>query len=1355
MAPTDDQEEDGSPEVQPQSLEDHSTLLGKTADLQPVISEAAPAAASPGNIAATADSPSNQPIPETNDAAATETTPEGPSPPEVIESSPPEEGAVSEAAEAVDAVPSPGSVAQGDEEVTAGEQSIGGVSIGCDSKFYLDPSEAEESVKLTSAADSPRSVRSHGDLSITGLHSMDQSVGCDSPITIDEDNTAGSTATSPGMALDSNSNSNDRRPPEMSDQQVLAMLTMLNQADTRATGVLHTDVLQLVLLLNQIDPNQPGLQQRLAASTDTQGKVEYQQFFHLCGVNLSHFTQKLFGPELSTDLQPEPPRSIYVQATGLRRASRPQTTPAHGRARRHRNGRPLSSPVKRSNLDDASIPDREAHENKLLSMVRSIHRSQRARGVLGDSEITLVELRSCLVPENEFSPFVHWLTDRRSGSETRKFHGYDRTHSGSLSELSLLQALTDFRNDKASHPAGAAIQAARSKVTPAGVKLQVIQAQLHLLHALSQHAQASIDEAHPRTSFIADSGAPTRWTEEDVTAFVSAVKHGADPPASRNSPSSSMCPHPPGAARSLPQRALSALYRHNVAPRPQEKPLARPTSSPTRRQVAAGVHPKHALEAVVVGSQVWCCSKEDGVVIRDASNSKRVAVLAVRKPLVATTLCFVPGDEHRSPHVWVGTDQGPILVYDVPPDTVVQELCRHTDYVLSMIHRDTAVWTSSSDCRVAQWNAYTGEFEREFRGHSGPVRAVIAMKPQLWTASDDTSVRVWDLGSGGCYQVLHGHRAGVGCLLAAAGRVWSGDDAGELRVWDPATCKELKCVSTKLDTISSLLYTPRRIWAVGEADCAHVWDCHTCEFVEEVGLKPVQNPKSLTCATQEPVRAVWAYSGVDKGAVCVHKCEPIANVDPVHLGELITHNRLLLSTEQHLEHSLSAAVRSMWDLQNQMSAHKRQHERALRELEEQQAAMGAARSSTVPVAGSIVTGSAVTGGVPSLHIEDGSEMSFLRDALDRSDVEIDRLQMALKHSQTETQAALELNALDRDRDGVVNQAEFISSGGDKELFSQYDVDGDGVIDCDEMTLKVVAEEQAEVTRQAKDLNEDGVVDQQEFVIAGGSKAQFEELDLNHDGKLDAMELEMEAVGVVKQQHREETRKTLMADLCPADEDFERERSHAGHSSHGLHQEVDQSSTEKMLRDSHARVCQLRESSDVDELFASYTLLAEVLSIRDGELEAAKQQLIGAQQRLEMAQLSEDELTTQHDEAHDEIHQLQTHVVAMDSEIKKLRASSLKLNERNEVVEGRFAELCTRMNKQATIMQRVIEAKEVALEQLEKYREKYGELNSLRINTPRLGTSNSSRRSTPRGSTPRGSTPRGLSLIHISEPTRPY
>ena len=46
-------------------------------------------------------------------------------------------------------------------------------------------------------------------------------------------------------------------------------------------------------------------------------------------------------------------------------------------------------------------------------------------------------------------------------------------------------------------------------------------------------------------------------------------------------------------------------------------------------------------------------------------------------------------------------------------------------------------------------------------------------------------------------------------------------------------------------------------------------------------------------------------------------------------------------------------------------------------------------------------------------------MSFLRDALDRSDVEIDRLQMALKHSQTETQAALELNALDRDRDGVV------------------------------------------------------------------------------------------------------------------------------------------------------------------------------------------------------------------------------------------------------------------------------------------------------------------------------------------------
>ena len=47
-------------------------------------------------------------------------------------------------------------------------------------------------------------------------------------------------------------------------------------------------------------------------------------------------------------------------------------------------------------------------------------------------------------------------------------------------------------------------------------------------------------------------------------------------------------------------------------------------------------------------------------------------------------------------------------------------------------------------------------------------------------------------------------------------------------------------------------------------------------------------------------------------------------------------------------------------------------------------------------------------------------------------------------------AESEMSRMDKNRDGVVDQREFLAGGGTREEFSKYDLNGDGVLDADEM-----------------------------------------------------------------------------------------------------------------------------------------------------------------------------------------------------------------------------------------------------------------------------------------------------------------
>ena len=94
-----------------------------------------------------------------------------------------------------------------------------------------------------------------------------------------------------------------------------------------------------------------------------------------------------------------------------------------------------------------------------------------------------------------------------------------------------------------------------------------------------------------------------------------------------------------------------------------------------------------------------------------------------------------------------------------------------------------------------------------------------------------------------------------------------------------------------------------------------------------------------------------------------------------------------------------------------------------------------------------------------------------------------------------------LARLDTNNDGVVDEQEFLAGGGTKEEFAVLDVQKDGVLDVNELGLYA-----AQLHTATLDTNNDGVVDEQEFVAGGGTKEEFAALDVQKDGVLDADEL---------------------------------------------------------------------------------------------------------------------------------------------------------------------------------------------------------------------------------------------------------
>ena len=63
-----------------------------------------------------------------------------------------------------------------------------------------------------------------------------------------------------------------------------------------------------------------------------------------------------------------------------------------------------------------------------------------------------------------------------------------------------------------------------------------------------------------------------------------------------------------------------------------------------------------------------------------------------------------------------------------------------------------------------------------------------------------------------------------------------------------------------------------------------------------------------------------------------------------------------------------------------------------------------------------------------------------------------------ERSAARQKGASDVRAMDTDHNGVVDQMEFIFSGGTRREFAQFDVNGDGVLDANELENKAANEE---------------------------------------------------------------------------------------------------------------------------------------------------------------------------------------------------------------------------------------------------------------------------------------------------------
>ena len=272
---------------------------------------------------------------------------------------------------------------------------------------------------------------------------------------------------------------------------------------------------------------------------------------------------------------------------------------------------------------------------------------------------------------------------------------------------------------------------------------------------------------------------------------------------------------------------------------------------------------------LAVGQEVWAAERNGRVSVRNARTGEVQTYLQEDGSIDFFVWCMALTPRH----VWMGTESGPIRVYERATRRFKQELRGHVGgvYCLTSDFASLRMFSGSNDFTIYEWDTNLLESGplRMLAGHSNGVRCALCLGQHLWSGSDDFTVKIWDLLTGECSETLTGHTDSVTSLMCTDEHMWSSSADQTIRVWSLFSASagaQRQCVKViRPDTgrVGALVSMGGAFWA-STGPSVSVFDPKSQQLSHALTPQHQGFINHIVKVRQTETRVLWSFSLSDR-----------------------------------------------------------------------------------------------------------------------------------------------------------------------------------------------------------------------------------------------------------------------------------------------------------------------------------------------------------------------------------------------------------------------------------------------------------------------------------------------------------
>ena len=272
---------------------------------------------------------------------------------------------------------------------------------------------------------------------------------------------------------------------------------------------------------------------------------------------------------------------------------------------------------------------------------------------------------------------------------------------------------------------------------------------------------------------------------------------------------------------------------------------------------------------LAVGQEVWAAERNGRVSVRNTRTGEVQTYLQEDGSTDFYLWCMALTPRH----VWMGTESGPIRVYERATRRFKQELRGHVGgvYCLTSDFASLRMFSGSNDFTIYEWdtNLLASGPLRMLAGHSNGVRCALCLGQHLWTGSDDFTVKTWDLLTGECSETLTGHTDSVTSLMCTDEHMWSSSADQTIRVWSLLSASAgarrqcVKVIRPDTGRVGALVSMGGAFWA-STGPSVSVFDPKAQKLSHALTPQHDGFINHIVKVRQTETRVLWSFSLSDK-----------------------------------------------------------------------------------------------------------------------------------------------------------------------------------------------------------------------------------------------------------------------------------------------------------------------------------------------------------------------------------------------------------------------------------------------------------------------------------------------------------